>query len=1144
MPESSTQRAAPPPGGKARPLRFAIEELFERWGRWVGAHARRVVAAALAASVGLGSGLGALQLDTTSRGFLHDDDPIQLTYEAYRAKFGRDVDILIVLEPRGGFSLEFLDTLAALHEDLTREVPKLESVTSLANAPAIHAPADAPPPSADDSADDAVAGDPEDAWIPEAASGPWVGTLQDRWPRSREEVRQFISELRTDPLYRDRLIATEEPLTTIILKTQPYTSEGPEQADAGTSPRSDFITGEEDAVIVAAVEDVAARYASADLGVHVVGAPVFAVELQRAMRRDMAIFTALALAAIAILLFALFRRTAGVLLPLGVVGLSVTATLGAMALLGTPIRVPTQVLPSFLLAVGVCGSVHLLVHFLRHYDAGIPAHEAIAYALSHSGLAILLTGLTTAAGLMSFLSAEIAPVAEFGGYGALGVLIGLLYTLVLLPAALVLLPPKRLAGHAGRSRGASAERFLLAVGRTGTRCPWSVVAGAALLVGAGVWGIGRIGLSHDPLLWLPSSSDTRRAAERADAAFHGTMSLEVVVSTQRDGGLLRPTLARRIDALEHRLRELEVGNARVGQVFSAVDTLKAWRAASGPDSATLPVGREALLADVVRYRASGGEELSEWIDPERRIARISVRVPWMDAVHYPALIAAVKREVHDALDGFAQWEITGATAVMSQTINAVMSSLIRSYLIALALITPLMILMIGNLRQGLVTMVPNLVPIGLTLGVMGWSGIPMDVFTLLVGCIAIGLAVDDTIHFMHAFRSAHLRFGSVDHAVDATLRTTGRAILFTTLVLATGFLLYGASSMENLRSFGVLIALAIGLAFLADVLLAPALLKLAYGSSRHRAVMSSLEENREPQPLDPRLQESLRAGAARQGCEPLWLKQGELPVFQTQDLGESGPRIVLLHGLFGAMSNWEQALPALATFSRVSALHLPLLDGDRSEITVQALAVYVEGFLRSRGADGAVLCGNSMGGHIALRVALHAPSLVKGLVLTGSSGLYEHEPSQMPLRPDEGFVREQMHRVFFSERWVTEEAIEEIAAIFRERRYFLSLIQAARSARRDNLQHVLPRIKAPTLLLWGEEDQITPLEVARTFEGLMPNAELVTVARCGHAPMIEAAEWFAAEVERFVIGLDKPDDNVDAEPDAKVSGLTPEWARL
>jgi predicted RND superfamily exporter protein/pimeloyl-ACP methyl ester carboxylesterase len=1098
-------------------LRFAIEALFGRWGCWVAEHARTVIVVALAVSAGLACGLAYLQLDTTSRGFLRNDDPAELAYERYRAEFGRDVDILVVLEPHAGFSLDFLATLAAFHDALAREVPQLERVTSLANARTIFSRPAQPAPAAN--AEEAVPED-DDEWMGDAEVGSWVGSLRDRWPHAERDVAAFVDSLRTDPLYRNRLISADGRLAAIVLKTQPYTARGGARAPPSATPRRDFITGEEDAAIVAAVRAVAQRFTGPDLTVHIVGAPVFAVELQRAMRRDMGIFTALALATIAGLLFLLFRRPAGVTLPLGVVGLSVAATLGAMALLGTPIRVPTQVLPSFLLAVGVCGSVHLLVIFFRHYDAGAEPGEAVARALAHSGLAIVLTGLTTAAGLFSFTVAEIAPIGEFGWYGALGVLVGLVYTLVLLPAVLVALPPKRVSARTGRAGGAPTEPFLLALGRAATRRPWAAVAGASLLLVAGGLGMGRITLSHDPLVWLPASSETRRSAERVDDAFRGIMSLEVLVHTDRKNGLLEPALLRRIDGLEYRLRGLQVDGVRVGQVLSGVDTLKTWRAASGPDSATLPVTRQALVNDLVRLRvAAGNTGMAQWMDEKRDTGRISIRVPWTDAVHYPPLIAAVKNELNGALGEQARWEVTGATAVMSQTVHAVMQSLIRSYLIALALITPLMVFMIGSLRQGLISMVPNLAPIGLTLGVMGWAGIPVDVFTLLVGCIAIGLAVDDTIHFMHVFRSAHLRCGSVDQAVETTLRTTGPALLFTSLVLATGFSLYAASSMENLRRFGGLIALALSLAFIANVYLAPALLKLVFRRERAKPPPEPGRVRRRDEP-NPALLRQLRESAARQGCDPLWLQRGELPAFESFEEGRGGPRLILLHGLLGAISNWDQALPALARFSRVSALSFPLLEGHRSEVTVQALAVYVEAFLRSRGIERAVLCGNSMGGHVALRVALHAPDLIGGLVLTGTSGLYEHEPSQMPLRPGEHFVRDQMRRVFHSERWITPEGVAEIAAILRERHYILTLIQAARSARRDNLQHALPGIAAPTLLLWGEEDQVTPLDVARTFEALMPNAELITTPQCGHAPMIEAADWFVAEVERFVVRLD------------------------
>jgi predicted RND superfamily exporter protein len=151
----------------------------------------------------------------------------------------------------------------------------------------------------------------------------------------------------------------------------------------------------------------------------------------------------------------------------------------------------------------------------------------------------------------------------------------------------------------------------------------------------------------------------------------------------------------------------------------------------------------------------------------------------------------------------------------------------KTYVVALLVITPLMILLIGNLRIGLLSMIPNLAPILAALGLMGWVGVPLDAFTLLVGSIAIGLAVDDTIHFMHNFRRYYERSGDLRGAVRETLSSTGQALLFTTLVLCAGFFLYMLASMNSLFHFGLLTGFTIAVAFVADVLLAPALMALA-----------------------------------------------------------------------------------------------------------------------------------------------------------------------------------------------------------------------------------------------------------------------------------------------------------------------------
>jgi pimeloyl-ACP methyl ester carboxylesterase len=250
--------------------------------------------------------------------------------------------------------------------------------------------------------------------------------------------------------------------------------------------------------------------------------------------------------------------------------------------------------------------------------------------------------------------------------------------------------------------------------------------------------------------------------------------------------------------------------------------------------------------------------------------------------------------------------------------------------------------------------------------------------------------------------------------------------------------------------------------------------------------------------------------------DPLWVVNEQEPTFKTVEMGTKGPEMVLIHGLFGALSNWDTVQPLMAEYSKPIALSLPLLNAHRSEVKVKALALYTEYFVRNRGFAPVTLCGNSLGGHVALRLCLAAPQLVDCLVLTATSGLYEHSVDSLPIRPGKEFVEEHMSKVFFNQEFVTPEAVNEIVTILEDRTRVLNLIHAARSAKKDNLKDLLGQIKVPTLLLWGEEDQVTTMEVAEMFHKLIPNSQLVTIKKCGHAPMIEHPEWFSEQVRRFL----------------------------
>ena len=261
--------------------------------------------------------------------------------------------------------------------------------------------------------------------------------------------------------------------------------------------------------------------------------------------------------------------------------------------------------------------------------------------------------------------------------------------------------------------------------------------------------------------------------------------------------------------------------------------------------------------------------------------------------------------------------------------------------------------------------------------------------------------------------------------------------------------------------------------------------------------------------------------ATRIGAEPKWLKEGREPQFTVTEKDPAAcnplePDMILLHGLFGAMSNWEGVFPLFSEYSNPMALSFPLLTAHRSEVQVKALAVYTEYFIRSRNLQPVTLCGNSMGGHVALRLCLALPELVDCLILSGTSGLYEHSVDSLPIRPDKAFVREHMGRVFKNPKFITDESIDEIHAILSSKANTLNLIYAARSAKKDNLQDVLKDIKVPTLLLWGEEDEVTTPDIAEMFHRYIPNSELKFVAGCGHAPMIERPDWFSEQVHKFL----------------------------
>lgn len=231
----------------------------------------------------------------------------------------------------------------------------------------------------------------------------------------------------------------------------------------------------------------------------------------------------------------------------------------------------------------------------------------------------------------------------------------------------------------------------------------------------------------------------------------------------------------------------------------------------------------------------------------------------------------------------------------------------------------------------------------------------------------------------------------------------------------------------------------------------------------------------------------------------------------------SGIPVVFLHGLMGQPAHWEAAVKTLGAVCRAMALELPIFHPALPEATIGELTRYTHRFLDARGIGRAVVGGNSLGGHVALELALTHPERVAGLVLTGSSGLFERGFTRgVPHRPSAEYVREKMQEIFYDPGLVTPEWVEEIRVLVTTPASALRVLYFARAAKRDRLEERLPDVRVPTLLVWGEEDRVTPPEVARQFQALIPDSTLVFLPRCGHVPMLERPDGFNAAVRAWL----------------------------
>jgi len=795
--------------------RIRVEHGFELFTYTIIKHRFITLFLMLIFVLGLASNLPKITFDTSTEGFLYKDDPQILTYNDFRNQFGRDEKIIVAIKTKDVFDKEFLQKLFKLHEEIEQNVPYIKEVNSLKNARR-------------------TVGNESELLVEDL--------FVDGIPEDKEKLNAIAKFAKNNSIYKDLYLNADASFTTIMITTNTYSSLGDDEFDALESGFEDdsevknredeelaFITAPETNELITTLEEILSRYKTDNFKIYDAGSPIVTKNLQTTLMADMSKFILYVVLTISVLLFLTFRRVSGIVIPLIVVILTLLATIGSMALFGFPITSMTQILPSLLLAVAIGDSIHILSIFYHKYDETGDKNLAIAYAIGHSGLAVVMTSFTTAASLLSFAISDIAPVAALGIFSAVGVTIALVLTLIFIPITLSLIPMK----HKMHDEDSFLDTFTIKIANFSINYYRTIIVSTLGVIVISLLLASQMQFSHNPLHWFKENNSVRINTETIDKELRGSISIEVVLDTHKENGVYNPKFLNTLEKVTKEIYTYKGENYFIGKIVSINDVLKEIHMAlneNRPEYYAIPQNRDLIAQEFLLFENSGSDDLEEIVDSLFSKTRLSIKAPWVDSVEYVAMIKELETLLNSEFKDMATISVTGTLPILATTITKSIESSIESYLIAFAVIAILMVLLIGNFKLGMLSMIPNLTPIMFGVAFMVIFELPLDMFTILIGAIAIGMVVDDTIHYMHNFKRYYILHNDADEAIRLTLHSSGRAIFITSMVLSSGFLVFMFASMTNLFNFGLITGVTVIVAMVTNLTLTGALMKLVIKS--------------------------------------------------------------------------------------------------------------------------------------------------------------------------------------------------------------------------------------------------------------------------------------------------------------------------
>ena len=732
-------------------------------------------------------GTSLIQVDVSNESNFLPNDPIRQQTKKFEELFGNDQYVAVMVENDKLFSRESLVKLRDLHHELYDSVPFVEKVTSLIDV--------------------------------EYTIGTEYGmTIEQIVPENIPDSEEVLEEIRKRAFskknFRERLISSDGTQTWIMVKLQPF----PEDWDESYEEYPQLMVG-------SAVDHILEKEVYADLNPRGTGMPYLAHEKREYFQQETARVMGLALLMAILVLAVALRSFKGVLIPLLTAISSIVIVNGLIGFSGIAVDNMVMAFPILIgLAVALAYSIHIYSFYKRDFLKRGMRKGAVIHAMSEMGWPVFFTALTTVSALLSFLFIPIRTVRFIGLTTAAVVVTTYFVIIVLMPTLLSFGKNREPHPVYAKNGGTFFERKLSQLGdwvmtHTKIIAPLYLVITAVLIVG-----VTRVEADIDIRknigLKVPYVNELFEVTQTELGALY---SYDVVIDLLEPGKAKDPEVLKNLETLSQEIDTYPL-TKRTHSLLEIIKDMNQVLNEDNPDDYALPESREMIAQLLLLYENAGGTESEYWVDYDYQHLRIQVQMDNMRASEARDEYTQIEERAAELFPG-AEISIVGTMPQFMKMIFYIIHGQVISFCIAFLIITLILMVVFGSVKTGLIGLIPNITPAIVIGGILGFAGIPLDTSTVIIMPMILGLAVDDTIHFINHGKLEFARTGSYRSSITRTFGTVGVALFFTTLILSAVFLIYMTSEVKTYFNTGLLAISGILSALLADYLVTPGLFK-------------------------------------------------------------------------------------------------------------------------------------------------------------------------------------------------------------------------------------------------------------------------------------------------------------------------------